>query len=72
MEKLIFNTLEKYQDAEQVICDALGYPDGVTLRWSEPIQRNDGKYIMKPHPTIEVEYDAIEEYDPNWFDKGEE
>lgn len=69
---LIFNTLEKYQVAEQVICDALGYPNNKAQRWSNPRQRKDGKYIMKPHPEVEIESDAIEEYDPNWFDKGEE
>jgi hypothetical protein len=68
---LVFNTLAKYQKAEAKICKELGYgKDSETKAWSLPRKRLDGKYIMIKHPTIKVEFDKEEDYDPKWFKRG--
>lgn len=82
---LVYDTEEKAQAACDDLwakygptvneTDLDGKPTGkeqVTVRWSAPMQRKDGKWIVHEHPTLTVDAKnaalSKEPHDASWFD----
>lgn len=71
MAKLnIYHTKQGFIDAEQEICNSLGYPNETTEKYQNERQvliNGELRWIMVKHPNIEVPFDEELEFSEKWI-----